>query len=136
MESFRKLFLAVQLPLIVVWTSLFSIAECGDRGTLDNGFLRESIYPTIRRLEGAYSDFKFRTRGSRPTKQKIVIVAIDDAAVREVARWPRHRDAIAVLALQAIDAGAKVVGLDIVFPEPDQRVPDAVVELLGQNNLV
>src|SRR5262245_22958177 len=98
MEAFRKLFLAVQLPLIVVWTSLFLIAECGDQGTLDNGFLRDSVYPTLRRLEGAYSDFKFRTRGPRPTKQNIVIVEIDDAAVKEVARWPWHRDAIAVLA--------------------------------------
>ena len=63
-------------------------------------------------------------------KQKIVIVEIDDRAVNELARWPWHRDAIAVLVLQAVDAGAKVVGLDIVFPEPDQRVPDGVVELL------
>ena len=34
-----------------------------------------------------------------------------------------------------MDAGAKVVGLDIVFPEPDQRVPDGVVELLQANGL-
>jgi adenylate cyclase len=135
MDSFRRFFPIVQLPLIVLWTALFLIAECGDNGKLDNGFLRESIYPSLRRLEGAYSDFKFRTRGPRPTKQKIVIVEIDDRAVTELARWPWHRDAIAVLVLQAMEAGAKVVGLDIVFPEPDQRVPDGVVELLNSNGL-
>lgn len=135
MDSFRRLFPIVQLPLIVLWTALFFVAECGDNGKLDNGFLRDSVYPSLRRLEGAYSDFKFRTRGPQPTKQKIVIVEIDDRAVTELARWPWHRDAIAVLVLQAMDAGAKVVGLDIVFPEPDQRVPDGVVELLNNNGL-
>ena len=76
MDTFRRLFLVVQLPMIVLWSTLFLIAECGNRGTLDNGVLRDSIYPTLRRLEGAYSDLKFRTRGPRPHKQKIVIVAV------------------------------------------------------------
>jgi adenylate cyclase len=135
MVAFRKLFLAVQLPLIALWTVLFLIARCGDHGTLSNGFLHDRIYPKLRQLEGSYSDFKFRTRGARPVKQKIVIVGIDDRSVTELARWPWHRDAIALLLLQAFDAGAKVVGLDIAFPETDQRVPDGVVELLAQNNL-
>ncbi len=134
MIKVRRLLL-LQLPLIVVWTAAFLICDLGDESTLDNRFLRSSVYPSLRRLEGAYTDFKFRTRGAQPVKQKIVIVEIDDRAVQELARWPWHRDAIAVLVLQAVDAGAKVVGLDIVFPEPDQRVPDGVVELLQANNL-
>ena len=56
MDSVRRLFLFVQLPLIVIATVLFAIGECGDRGTLDNTFLRTSIYPTLRRLEGVTRD--------------------------------------------------------------------------------
>lgn len=135
MQGFRRLFLFVQLPLIVLWTALFLVADCGDRGVLENGVLRSAIYPPLRRLEGVYSDFKFRTRGPRPVKNKIVVVEINDRAVADFGRWPWHRDAIAVLVLSAAEAGAKVVGLDIVFPEPDQRVPDPVVELLAANGL-
>ncbi len=131
----KRRLLLMQLPLIVLWTVAFLICDCGDNGKLGSHFLRTSLYPSLRRLEVTYTDLKFRARGPEPVKNKIVIVEIDDRAVTEFARWPWHRDAIAVLVLQAVDAGAKVVGLDIIFPEPDQRVPDAVVELLQQNNL-
>lgn len=131
----KRRLLLLQLPLIVLWTVAFVICDCGDSGKLESHFLRSSLYPSLRRLEVTYTDLKFRARGPRPVKNKIVIVEIDDQSVAQVARWPWHRDAIAVLVLQAMDAGAKVVGLDIIFPEPDQRVPDSVVELLQQNNL-
>jgi hypothetical protein len=117
----RRLFLALQLPLIAVWTLLFAVAECGDHDQLDNRTLREGVYPTARRLQSAYGDARFRARGPQPTRHKIVIVEIDDAAVSQLARWPWHRDAIAALVLQVMEAGAKVVGLDVVFPEADQR---------------
>jgi adenylate cyclase len=131
----KRRLLLLQLPLIALWTVAFLICDCGDNGKLGNHFLRTSVYPSLRRVEVTYSDLKFRARGPKPVKNKIVIVEIDDAAVAGLARWPWHRDAIAYLVLQAMDAGAKVVGLDIIFPEPDQRVPDPVVELLQQNNL-
>ncbi len=134
MKKYRLLLL-LQLPLILLWTFAFVICDRGDEGTLASKFLRSSVYPSLRRLEGAYTDIKFRTRGARPVQQKIVIVEIDDPAVNALARWPWHRDAIAFLVLQVMDAGAKVAGLDIVFPEADQRVPDGVVELLNANGL-
>ncbi|MEO6774393.1 MAG: adenylate/guanylate cyclase domain-containing protein [Kofleriaceae bacterium] len=132
----RVLFVvAVQLPLIALWTLAFLVARCGDEGRLTSTFLRTQLYPMTRHMEGAYTDLKFNVRGVRPVANKIVIIEIDDRAVREFSRWPWHRDAIAALVLQAQDAGAKVVGLDIVFPEPDQRVPDAVAELLQDHQL-
>lgn len=131
----RRLFLALQLPLIAVWTLLFAVAECGDGDQLDSRTLREGVYPTARRMQSAYGDFRFRARGPQPTRHKIVIVEIDDAAVSQLARWPWHRDAIAALVLQVMEAGAKVVGLDVVFPEADQRVPDGVAELMTAHGL-
>lgn len=130
-----RLLLLLQLPLIVLWTIAFLICDRGDESKVRNRFVRSSIYPSLRGIEDKYTDFKFRTRGAQPVKHKIVIVEIDDRAVAELARWPWHRDAIAVLVLQAMDAGAKLVGLDIIFPEADQRVPDGVVELLQANGL-
>ncbi len=137
MTRYRRLLVvaAVQLPLIVLWTAAFLIARCGDDATLANRFLRTSVYPTLRRMEGAYTDLKFHARGARPVRNKIVIVEIDDRAVGTIGRWPWHRDWIAMLILQAEDAGAKVVGLDAVFPEPDQRVSDDAADLLKAHDL-
>ena len=131
----RRLLLLVQLPLVVLWTCAFLIARCGDEGRLGKGVLGRDVYPTLRRLEGTYTDLKFNLRGSRPVRNKIVIVGIDDESVKLVGRWPWHRDAVAGVVLQAEDAGAKVVGLDIVFSEPDQRVPDAVADVLKGQGL-
>ncbi|MDX2086418.1 MAG: adenylate/guanylate cyclase domain-containing protein [Kofleriaceae bacterium] len=134
MERRRRVLLA-QLPLVVLWTLAFLVADCGDDGRLENDFLRTKVYPTLRRMEGFYTDLKFRMRGVDRVQNKIVIVEIDDRAVSELSRWPWHRDAIAYIVHALHEAGAKVVGLDIVFPEPDQRVPDELVELMKANNL-
>ncbi len=137
MNRYRRVLLlvAVQLPLIALWTVAFLIAKCGDEGTLENSFLRESIYPAVRRMEGAYTDLKFHARGAEPVRNKIVIVEIDDKAVQQIARWPWHRDAVAILLYSTLEAGAKVVGLDIVFSEPDQRVSDDLGEYLKAHQL-
>jgi len=131
----RRLVLWVQLPLILLWTLAFLVGERGGQGRLPQRVLRTSVYPSLRRLEGLYTDLRFRLRGPRPVQQKIVVVEIDERAVSELGRWPWHRDAVAVVVQQALDAGAKVVGLDIVFPEPDQRVPDELSELLTAHQL-
>jgi adenylate cyclase len=125
----------VQLPLVLLWTLAFAVTQRGDDGVLSSRFLRSRVYPTLRRMEGFYTDLKFRWRGSRPLDPKIVMVEIDENAIKQIGRWPWHRDAMAVLIQSAFDAGARVVGLDIVFAEPDVRVPDGVVELLRGQNL-
>ncbi len=125
----------VQLPLVLVWTLAFTIAQRGDERTLTSPLLRDRVYRTLRMMEGFATDLKFRLRGPRPLTPKIVMVEIDEDAINQVGRWPWHRDAMAVLIQSAFDAGARVVGLDIVFSEPDVRVPEAVGELLRGHGL-
>ncbi len=122
-------------PVILVWFLALLVAESVDDGTLESDFLRTNIYPRLNSLSGSYTDIKFRARGSKPVQQKIVIIEIDDRAIKNVGRWPWHRDTVAMLTYAALEYGAKVVGLDIVFPEMDQRVPDEVAELLRANGL-
>ncbi|HEX4462147.1 MAG TPA: adenylate/guanylate cyclase domain-containing protein [Polyangia bacterium] len=125
----------VQLPLVLVWTVAFLIAQRGDARTLASAALRARVYPTLRMMEGFATDLKFRLRGPRPLAPKIVMVEIDEDAINQLGRWPWHRDAMAVLIQSVFDAGAKVVGLDIVFSEPDVRVPEGVGELLRGHGL-
>jgi phosphinothricin acetyltransferase len=127
MANRRLIFLSFQLPLIVGFAALFLVAHCGDEGRMHT--------PVLESIAGSFTDLKFHVRGKRPLDHKIVIVEIDEEALDQVGRWPWHRDAMAVLIQSAFDAGARVVGLDIVFAEPDVRVPEALADLLRENHL-
>ncbi|MSP60659.1 MAG: adenylate/guanylate cyclase domain-containing protein [Myxococcales bacterium] len=125
----------LQLPVIALFSLAFLVVEWGDDGSIHNQTLRTRVYPSLRTMAGWATDRKFRARGARPARQKIVIVEIDDQSIAALGRWPWHRDAIALLLHQAFDAGAKVVGLDIIFPEADTRVPEGIAELLKEKGL-
>lgn len=82
------------------------------------------------RLENASVDGRFVVRGPQPPHPDIVLVAVDEPSLHEVGRWPWPRDTQAQL-VQAIRAGgAKVIGLDIIYAEPEsadaRRVLDDV----------
>jgi len=70
-------------------------------------------------LEDTFLDFRFKLRGTRQTGDEIILVAIDEKSLQEVGRWPWSRDKQARL-LDAISSdGAKVIGLDIIYAEPE-----------------
>ncbi|SNS95103.1 sensor domain CHASE2-containing protein [Noviherbaspirillum humi] len=56
-----------------------------------------------------------------PVKHRddILIIDIDDKSLREVGRWPWKRSTHAALIEQLAQAGAKVIGMDILFTEPE-----------------
>ena len=71
------------------------------------------------RLENVSWDGRFVVRGPRPAGADIVLVAVDEQSLQEAGRWPWPRDTQARL-VQAIHAGgAKVIGLDIIYAEPE-----------------
>lgn len=70
---------------------------------------------------------------SRPPPDDVVIVAIDDASLEALGRWPWPRDIHATLVDHLSQAGAKAILLDILFseqtvddPQQDKRLVDAV----------
>lgn len=128
-----------QIPIIILFTTCYVITESGSDGTLPYGFVSQKIFPPLRAVSGFFTNQKFKLRGKQAPKNKIAIVAIDGESLSDYGRWPWHRDLTAKLIDKAFEAGAKVVGLDIVFSEPDKRVPAEMSEILkGQNmgNLV
>jgi len=78
-------------------------------------------------------DRLFEWRGPRPPRTPIVIVAIDDASVREIDRWPLPR-AMHARIIDRVSAGKPLaIGIDVVFdtrsglgPEDDAALNDAV----------
>ena len=124
-----------QIPLVVLFTLAFFVSESGIDGNLQNQFLRDKAYPALRVVSGWFTNFKFKARGVVPHKNNVVIVEIDSDALEAHGRWPWHRDLTAKLIQKTFDAGAKVVGLDIVFSEPDTRVSPEIAQLLLDHKL-
>ena len=118
------------LPVIGFFTFCFWVTEQGVHGQLESRFLRENVFPALSRVTHILTDLKFKVRGARPFKNKVVIVEIDSPALETLGRWPWHRDVTAHLIEKTFEAGAKVVGLDIIFSEPDPRVPALLADFM------
>jgi adenylate cyclase len=74
----------------------------------------------FRRIENATIDLRFRVfRGPRPATPNIVIVVVDEPSIREIGRWPWSRAVQARLVEGIAQRGAKVIGLDVIYSEPE-----------------
>ncbi|HEV2300989.1 MAG TPA: adenylate/guanylate cyclase domain-containing protein [Stellaceae bacterium] len=60
----------------------------------------------------------------------IRIVDIDNKSLREIGQWPWPRTLVARLIDKLHEDGAAVIGLDIVFSEPDRTAPKMLLPLL------
>lgn len=123
------------LPVVFLFASAYVITEIGAQGRLEHRFLREKLYPALSEASNVLTDLKFKSRGHQKPKNKIVVLDIDSPALETLGRWPWHRDVMAFLIEKTFAAGAKVVGLDMIFSEPDPRVPAELGDLLRQQNL-
>ncbi|GBD26293.1 Adenylate cyclase 2 [bacterium HR30] len=95
------------------WIGLFAVAIVGS--------LRVTGCSQLVLLEERATDLRLllgRTQG--PPDPRLVIVAIDDASLREVGRWPWPRSTMAHLLRRIAEAQPKVVGIDIVQSEPSE----------------
>lgn len=66
-------------------------------------------------------DLRMLSRGTLPPGGETVIVTIDEKSLSELGRWPWPRTTIARLVDALKKGGAKAVGFDIVFAEPDDN---------------
>ena len=80
-----------------------------------------AVHPRfIHNLEMNFYDLMFQLRGPLPVGPEVVIVAIDDASVKAIGRWPWSRREIIRLLETLTGAGAKVIGFDIIFAEKEE----------------
>ena len=76
--------------------------------------------------------WRAKAQGKAPTANRCVIVDIDDKSLAAIGQWPWPRTVVADLLRRiCVDAPA-VVGLDIVFAEPDRLSPRRFVEILAR----
>lgn len=98
--SGKRIGIAVTLLVIVIYFTSPAILDLGELKALD---------------------LRFKARGVREAGHRVVIVAIDEKSVDELGRWPWPRSRIAELIRTVSDGGAKAIGFDTVFSEPDQN---------------
>src|SRR6476620_4399396 len=82
--------------------------------------LRERVFDIYQHLQPRpYADFPVR------------VVDIDEASLAKYGQWPWPRTLIAQFVQRLSDLGAAVIGLDMIFPEPDRTSPGRVADQFG-----
>ena len=90
-------------------------------------FLPEYVEPLDKRL----TDLLFKVRAEVNGDQRIIIVDIDEKSLKELGQWPWPRDTVAALLLKLSELGAGIIGMDMVFAEPDNTSPRRVLRRIG-----
>ncbi len=89
--------------------------------------LMEILYiknPTfIQNINNTLVDAAFLWRGKRVVDRRIAIVDIDEKSLRALGQWPWSRNKVARVLQNLSDAGAAIIGLDMVFAEKDNSSP-------------
>jgi adenylate cyclase len=106
------------------------------------GYLPASQAPAVQQLEAQLLDLRFRLRPAAPLSDDIVLVLIDEDSIREVGRWPWSREVIADALARLAGAGARTIGIDLLFAEAElgtvprvwlDRLREALSELEDQD---
>ncbi|MBI3783165.1 MAG: adenylate/guanylate cyclase domain-containing protein [Deltaproteobacteria bacterium] len=71
----------------------------------------------VDQLDARLGDYRLIQRGRGEVAPEVVVVAIDDPSIEKVGRWPWSRATVARLVDRLTEAGAAVVGFDIVQSE-------------------
>jgi adenylate cyclase len=81
----------------------------------------------LTRLEHTVLDAQIRLRGERAVGPNITLVLVDEKSLKEAGRWPWSRDRQAQLVGAIAADGAKAIGLDIIYAEPEATPSLAVL---------
>ena len=88
---------------------------------------------TFLSIDNRFRDFLFILRGPLPASPDIVIIDIDEKSLKKEGQWPWSRNKVAQLIQNLSDAEVGIIGLDIVFSEPDKSSPHRIAAQLQCN---
>jgi len=86
----------------------------------------------LRFMELKILDLRMASRGVMPAGGETVIAVIDEKSISELGRWPWPRTTMAKLVDKLKAAGAKAVGFDVVFDEPENTNLKMIEELFSE----
>jgi adenylate cyclase len=77
--------------------------------------------PILELIELKTYDLRFLSRGPLEPGPAVVLALIDEKSLDAEGRWPWPRSKVAALVERLSRDGARVIGFDIGFPEPDEN---------------
>lgn len=83
------------------------------------------------------NDIKYKLKTPTVSQMPVALIAIDDASVREIGRWPWSRELMTEMTQKLIDLGAKSVAFDVIFSEPEkgnEQADQAFSDLIQKNS--
>jgi len=87
--------------------------------------------PILELLELKTYDLRFISRGVQKAAPAVTMVVIDEKSLEVEGRWPWPRTKIAALIDAVSEDGAKVIGFDVIFSEPDENSQLALIDQLS-----
>ena len=87
----------------------------------------------LRFMELKALDLRMVSRGQLPTTGQVIIATVDEKSLSEIGRWPWSRSMTAKLVDSLKEYGAKAVGFDIVFAEPEQSTGPSADAILAKS---
>jgi adenylate cyclase len=116
LQRFTKLFGVVIIILFCALSIFFSIIE----RELQSDQVRETI-SYASNFENRFYDWRMKALLDPNKKnEEVVLARIDDDSLQKIGSWPIPRTVWAELMLKLKAFGAKIVGFDVMFPEPAQ----------------
>lgn len=83
-----------------------------------------SLVPVVREFQVRLIDTFFRLAPLPKQRSPVMLVLIDEESLRAYGRWPWSRALLAKLVSNLTEAGASVIGLDILLSEPQSPEAD------------
>ncbi|MBW2117774.1 MAG: adenylate/guanylate cyclase domain-containing protein [Deltaproteobacteria bacterium] len=77
--------------------------------------------PILDMIELKTYDLRFLSRGALKPSSQVVMAVIDEKSLDSEGRWPWPRSRLAALVNALSTDGARVIGFDVTFPEPDEN---------------
>ena len=87
-----------------------------------------NFFGVFQTLEYKSYDYRIRNRMANIISDKIVIAAIDENSLEHLGRWPWDRSIQARMIQKLTRAGAKTIGVDILFIEKSNEQSDTALE--------
>src|SRR3989441_4644305 len=94
--------------------------------------LFRSATPILDLIELKTYDLRFLSRGPLQPSPAVVMAVIDEKSLATEGRWPWPRSKIAALVDTLSHDGARVIGFDIAFSEPDENSQVALIDQLAR----
>lgn len=131
------LFIGILITCVFLFlaSTFYHIRGLNEINSEVSGFTR-NIFKAVEGLDFLLTDMRFILRGEKVSDTKVALIAIDDRSVEEIGRWPWSREKMAQLIENLFGNGAKSLGIDIVFSEPqDSPIRDTLAAIETKANL-